>query len=98
MTTVTAHQARRDFAQLIELAYYKNEQIKINRNNKPMARIVGEPLMQTMDKVINFLIKHKPALADTLAIMVDDNIYNSIEQSRKEWQKGKKIPIATALQ
>lgn len=97
MTTVSAYQARSNLAQFVELAFYRNEQIRIERNKKPMARIVGEPLMQTMDKLIDYIVKYKPALADTLAITVDDEIRGTIEQSRKEWRAGKKISIEEAL-
>ena len=93
MTTVTAHQARRNFGELIELAFYKNAQIRIERNKRPMVRLVGEPLMAALDK----LLHEDPALAETLEIMLDDEATNAINQSRIEWQAGKKIPISKAF-
>ena len=98
MTTVSAYQARSNLAQFVELAFYKNEQIRIERNKKPMARIVGEPLMQTMDKLIDYIIRYKPALADTLAIELDDNIRNVIMESRKEAKECKILPIESILE
>lgn len=97
-TTVSAHEARKNFATLMELAYYKNAQIRIKRNEKPMARLVGEPLMQDMDKVIDFLIKHKPALADTLAIMLDDNLKHIIDRGTAEVKARKTIPLESILE
>ncbi len=43
MTTVSAHEARRLFAQLLELAFYMDAQIRIQRNKKPIVRLVAEP-------------------------------------------------------
>ena len=84
MTTVSAYQARSNLAQFVELAFYKNEQIRIERNKKPMARIVGEPLMQTMDKLIDYIIRYKPALADTLAIELDDKTHERPERQNRD--------------
>lgn len=96
--TVSAHEARKNFATLMELAYYKNAQIRIKRNQKPFARLVGEPLMQDIDKVIDFLIKYKPAIADTLAIMLDENLKQLIDQGTKEVKAGKTIPLESILE
>jgi hypothetical protein len=97
MTTVSAHEARQKFAELIELAFYKNAQIRIERNKKPMAWIVGEPFMKVIDSVIDHIIEHEPAIADTLAIMLDDNIRAVIEQGTREIKEGKLIPIESIL-
>jgi antitoxin (DNA-binding transcriptional repressor) of toxin-antitoxin stability system len=97
MTTVSAHEARQKFAELIELAFYKNAQIRIERNKKPMARIVGEPFMKVLDSVIDHIIEHEPAIADTLAIMIDDEIRTVIEQGIQEIKAGKLIPIESIL-
>jgi hypothetical protein len=97
MTTVSAHEARQKFAELLELAFYKNAQIRIERNKKPMAWIVGEPFMKVLDSVIDHLIEHEPAIADTLAIMIDDEIRTVIEQGIQEIKAGKLIPIESIL-
>lgn len=97
MTTVSTYEARRNLSGLLELAFYRNEQIRIKRNKKPMARIVGEPLMQTVEKLIDYIIEHEPALADTLAIMLDDEIREVIEQGTKDARAGKLLPIESIL-
>jgi len=97
MTTVSAYEARRKFATLLELAYYKNAQIRIERNKKPMARLVGEPYMKAVDQIIEYLIKHKPTWADTLAIMLDDELRETIEQGTKEIKAGRTIPLESIL-
>ena len=97
MTTVSTHQARKNLAQLIELAFYKAEKIQVKRNNRAMAWIVGEPFMDAVGKMVDYLIENEPALADTLAIMVDDKIRQTIEQGVKESRAGEYVPIETIL-
>ena len=94
MTVVTAHEARRHFAELLETAFYQNAQIRIHRNKKPMARLVGEPFMQAIEQ----LIATQPNLADTLAIMVDGDLMAAIEEGTVEVKAGKTIPIETVLE
>lgn len=94
MTTVSSYEARRNFAQLLELAFYKNEQILIKRNKKPMARLVGEPFMNAIEK----LLTADPNLAETLAIMLDKDLMKVIEQGNKGVKAGKTIPIEKALE
>ncbi len=97
MTVVSAHEARRHFAELLETAFYQNARIRIQRNNKPMAWLVGEPFMAAMDQIIDTLIEHKPAMADTLAILLDENLRQVIEQGTEELQAGKTLPIERLL-
>ena len=97
MTTVSTHQARENLAKLIELAFYKAEKIQVKRNNRPMAWIVGEPFMDAVGQVVDYLIENEPAIADTLAIMVDDKIRQTIEQGVKESRAGEYVPIETIL-
>jgi len=97
MTTVSTHEFRKRLSELLELAYYKNEPVHISRSGKPMARLVGEPTMQALEEIIDYIIENDPALADTLAIMVDDDIRDAIMQGRKEWEAGERIPIEEAL-
>lgn len=93
MSKISAHEARRNFSKLLELAFYKNRRIQIERNRKPMAWLVGEPFMQAVEEMIEHIIEHQPALADTLAITLDDDIRATIDRSREEWRKGQKIPL-----
>ncbi len=93
-TTVSAYEVRRNLSELMELAYYKNAQIKIERNSKPMARLVGEPFMAVIEK----LLADDPALAETISIMLAGDMMAAIETGTKEVKAGKTIPIEKALQ
>ena len=97
MTTVSSYEARQNFARLIELAFYKNEYVRVKRNNKPIAWIVGEPFMQRLGQFVDYLIEHEPALADTLAISLDDEIRDAISEGSEEVKAGKHIPLANVL-
>lgn len=59
-----------------------------------MARLVGEPVMQAIEQ----LIADDPGLADSLALMLNDDLQRTIEQSHQEARAGKLIPIEEALQ
>ena len=97
MTVVSADEARRHFATLLETAFYQNVRIHIKRNNKPMAWLVGEPYMAALDQIIAQLVEHHPALADTLAISLDDDLRHVIEQGTEEVKAGRTIPIERLL-
>jgi hypothetical protein len=78
---------------LLERVYYQSQQFQITRKDKPMARLIGEPFMQAIDE----LIESDPALADTLALMLNKEALETINQGREEYQKGEAIPIEEAL-
>lgn len=94
MTIVSAYEARRNLGELLETAFYQNAQIHIHRNKKPMARLVGEPVMQAIEQ----LIADDPGLADTLAVMLNDDLRHTLEQSHQEARAGDLIPIEEVLQ
>ena len=97
MTTISTYQARQNFAKLLELAFYKNEHFRVKRNNKAIAWIVGEPFMQRLSQFIEYLIEREPALADTLAITLDDDIREAIERGSNEVKAGNFTPIEDVL-
>jgi hypothetical protein len=91
---ISAIQARQQLGELLEKVYYQNLQFLIARKNKPMARLVAEPFMRAVDK----LLAEDQSLADTLALMLNDEAQVIIHQSRKEYQAGQKILLEEALQ
>ena len=91
--TISALKARQNLGELLELTYYQNQQFTIARKDKPMARLVSENFMMAIDE----LIETDPGLADTLAIMLNPEISEAINQSRKEYEAGEAIPIEEVL-
>lgn len=92
MTIVTTDEARKNLAQLLELAFYRNEFIQIKRNQRPMGWIVGEPFMDALET----LLKDNPGLADTLEILLDDNLRADLDRSIEEGRAGNAVPIKAA--
>ena len=65
MANVSTDQFRKRLSEFMELAYYKSEQVRVNRKGRPMARLVGEPFMQAIDEFVEYIIEKHPAWADT---------------------------------
>ena len=95
--TIQALEARHRFGELLELAYYKDRQFRITRKGKPMAWLVGESFMKEVGRIIDHIIEHEPALADTLALTLDDELRAIIEQGTREVKAGKTVPIESIL-
>ncbi|OGK37520.1 hypothetical protein A3F03_04880 [Candidatus Roizmanbacteria bacterium RIFCSPHIGHO2_12_FULL_41_11] len=53
---------------------------QVRRNNKPIARLVGVPFMLAVEK----LLAADPALAETISIMLDDELMNAIEKGNQQ--------------
>ena len=96
-TTIQALDARQRLGELLELAYYKGEQFRIARKDKPLAWIVGEPFMKVVSQAIDYVIEHEPTLADSLAITLDDEIRAVINEGTKEVKAGKLVALKTIL-
>ena len=92
-TIIPAIKARQNLGELLELVYYQNKQFQIARKDKPMARLVGENFMAAIDE----LIETDPALADTLAIMLNPEIREALAQGQKEYEAGNVIPLEDIL-
>ncbi len=92
-TALTTMQLRHQLGEILERVHYQSAQFRILRKDKPMARLVNERYMQAIDD----LIESDPALADTLALLLNDEFMKIFEQGKKEWAAGKHIPIEEAL-
>jgi len=53
--------------------------------------------MDALGRLVDYILEHEPALADTLATMLDDEIRAVIEQGTQEVKEGKTLPIETIL-
>lgn len=92
-TIVPAIDARQQLGKLLEMAYYQNRQFQITRKDKPMARLVGERFMQAIEE----LVETDQSLADTLALMLNEEGLEIIQHSRQEYREGKGVPIEDVL-
>lgn len=92
-TGISAIQLRQQMGEVLERVHYQFQQFRIMRKDKPMARLVNEEYMQTIDQ----LIESDPSLADTIALMLNDEAMGIIEQGQQEVRESKFIPLAEAL-
>src|SRR5262245_19545563 len=92
-TLIPAISARKRLGSLLEIVYYQGQQFQITRKDKPMARLVGEPFIQAIEK----LIEDDKLIADTLAILLDKEILGAIHQSRNEYQEGQAVSVEDVL-
>lgn len=93
-SSLTAIQLRQQLGEVLERVHYQFAQFRILRKDKPMARLVNERYMQAIDH----LVESDPAVADTLALMLNEEFMTIFEQGQREWAAGKRIPIEEALQ
>jgi len=85
---------RSNLSSFIEQAHYTNTQIRLTRHSKPIARIVGERFMQSLER----LFEQDPGLQETLEIMLDGNTLEMIGQSQKDIKDGKVRSLTDLLQ
>jgi PHD/YefM family antitoxin component YafN of YafNO toxin-antitoxin module len=93
ITSVSTHQARREFSQLLEQVHYTDQSVEIRRNKRPMAWLVGTDFIERYNKLIEYISEHKPGLAETLAVMLDDDLMRTLREGRAAVAKGETLPI-----
>lgn len=84
---------RSNLSSLIEQAHYTDTQIRLTRHNKPIARIVGENFMHSLE----LLLEQDPGLQETFHIMLDKNMLEQIKQSQEEIQRGEVRPLTDLM-
>ncbi len=93
ITSIRTPEVRARIGELLEKTYYQEQQFRILRKNKPMARLVSEHFMTTLER----LLSADPALEETLSLMLDSEAMTTIEQSRAEFAQGKMIELSKVL-
>jgi Lhr-like helicase len=83
--TLTPIQLRQQLGAVLERVYYQFQQFRIVRKDKPMARLVSEDFMQVIDQ----LIEEDPALADTIALKMNDEWQTAMTDSVEDFQAGR---------
>ena len=85
--------ARHRLGEIVELVRYTNQQFLVTRNNRPMARLVGEPFMQALEE----LMKIEPSVAETLEILMNKEMMDALEQGRREVEARQLLPLSAVL-
>lgn len=84
-TDIGAIEARKRLGELLEKTHYQAAQFRIRRKDKPMARLVNERFMEVIDQ----LMETEPGLADTVALLLNEEWRGAIADSQKEFKAGK---------
>lgn len=83
-TEIQTKEARANFSELLNQVYYTGSQFRIMKRNKGMARLVPEPLVTAIESIL----ADDPALADTLELMLNQNLRQEVEESLAEAKAG----------
>ena len=94
---VQAKEFRLHLGEYLNRVHYQSKSLRLKRKNKTVAYIINENLMDSIAKIVDQTIEHQPALADSLALSLDDEIRTVIEQGTKELKAGKTLPIESIL-
>ena len=87
--TVSAHEARKNLGEILNQAFYQGIPFVLTRGNKPMAALIGAKEFRSY---LDYLEKHDPGLADTLAIMSNPDVQAILEEGEENIKAGKTIP------
>ena len=92
-TNISSKEIRNSVGYLIDLVHFTGNQVRITRRKQVMARLVGEPLM----KVFEQLIANDPTLADTVALMLNEELMQDLLVAEENAERGNKRPIEALL-
>lgn len=94
LQTIGAYQARQNFGQLLEQAFYQGKSFLVKRGKKKMAYLVGQPVFAALFK----LMEKDKGLADTLAIITNPQVRKIIERGGKDIKAGRTYPLESLLE
>lgn len=92
--TIQSSDFRSQLGNVLSRVYYQGGQVRIARNNIQMVRVVPEKFMKAIDR----LIEEEPGLADTLALMLNDEAKQAINDGLAEYSAGKAISLKKAFE
>ena len=84
---------RSKLGEIFDTVYYRDQSYIISRKRKTLAWIVSNKLMSAIDQ----LLTSDAGLAETISILMDSQIKDTIVQSRKESDKGQLISVDEAF-
>ena len=83
-------EARKNLSELVNEAHYEGKLFGISKGKKPMGVLIGA---KEWNEIIEAIETHDQGLADTLAITVDSETRNFLEESEKEIGSRKLLPL-----
>ena len=94
LTTVSSYQVRQNFGEFLERSFYRGSNFLIKRGKKPMAYLVGRPYLAAFFEILQ---KDK-SLADTMALMLNDEARVMIDKGIDDYKEGKTVSINKLLE
>lgn len=94
LQVIGAYQARQNFGQIIEQAFYQGKSFLVKRGRRKMAYLVGQPFFEAFFK----LLERDKGLADTLAILTNPEVEEIIKKGNQDIAKGKTYPLSKLLE
>ena len=93
-TIVSVNQARNHLGELIQQAHYLGRPFVLTRGKKAMAAIIGS---EEFGRILALIETYDPALADTLAIMMNPEVEELLKQGDVAIQKGEMVSFDEQL-
>ena len=90
---ISQTQLRQRLRVVLDCVHDQFQQFRVMCKDKFMARIVNEDYMRAIEQ----LIQDDPGLADTLALMLNDEAQAIIAESEHDLAAGRLIPLDQAL-
>lgn len=87
--TVQLTDFRGQVGEILNQVHYQGMQVKLMRKNVGMARLVSERYAQAIEAMLD----NDPALADTLALMLNSEAQDVLSQGMAEYKRGQMIPL-----
>ncbi len=84
---------RADLGEILNTVHYQNKTYMITRKNKPLAWLISDRIAGALDQ----LLRSDSGIAETFALLLDQQALSTIKKSRSESDEGKNIPIDKAF-
>jgi len=91
--SISVRQFWRQFGEVLARVQDQFEQYQVIHQGKSVARIVNHNYLQAVEE----LLRAEPGLADTVALMLNDEAQAIIGRSEREVERGQIIPLVQAM-
>ncbi|WP_420628625.1 hypothetical protein [Candidatus Leptofilum sp.] len=83
---------------MVELSQTQGQPFRIVNENKPVAWLISPQHMYELNLMISLILQKDAGLADTLAILANDEIQQQLEESTTDIEAGKGTPLESLLE
>ncbi|OGF99034.1 hypothetical protein A2153_01710 [Candidatus Gottesmanbacteria bacterium RBG_16_38_7b] len=87
---IPVHLARRNLGELLNQAFYQGTPFMLTRGDKPMAALIG---VKEFKRILELIDKYDPGLADTLAVLSNQEVQKILSQGEEDIKTGNLTPL-----